>query len=582
MPMSMSIHPSPEAPLCSFWRRLDAAASGFKGPLLAALLTLISALPALVALPPLDRDESRFAEASAQMLETGDFVNIRYQTEARDKKPVGIHWLQAASVRALSSVEKREIWAYRIPSLLGAMVAAAACAWGAGAFFGPRAGLFAGAVLGASFILSSEAFIAKTDGALCGAVTLAMASLGRLYGAARGEGTAGRAERVLFWLGLAASVIIKGPVGPGVVGLAILCLCAADRQALWLKGLGWGWGLVLMVMVIGPWFVAITISTDGAFWAKAVGGDIAPKIRGVHETHGAPFGFYAVLAPLLLFPSSFLLPAALLAGWRGRAASGVRFALAWLIPMWIVFEIAPTKLVHYTLPLYGAVAWLIAAALTKPKTALGPGTRIVGAALSLLAGVGLTVFAVLGVQAYGGPGAGLAASLAAVLALITGGVGAWCLMKRREQAGLLLCLGLGVLTHIAFSAAVLPRLSVLWVSARAAEALAKDGLDPRNGVTTGPVAVVGYAEPSLVFALGTGTELDSPADGADSVSDGQPAIVEAREDAAFRAALAAEKASAIPVETIKGFDYSIGKPVALTIWKSLAPPPKSDDQAAAP
>jgi hypothetical protein len=102
--------------------------------------------------------------------------------------------------------------------------------------------------------------------------------------------------------------------------------------------------------------------------------------------------------------------------------------------------------------------------------------------------------------------------------------------------------------------------------------LAKDGLDPRNGVTTGPVAVVGYAEPSLVFALGTATELDTPADGADSVSDGQPAIVEGRADKAFRAALSAQKVPARPVDEVKGFDYSTGKPVDLTIWRSLAPP----------
>src|SRR3569833_4744984 len=87
------------------------------------------------------------------MLETRDFVVIRYQDEPRFKKPVGIHWLQAASVSLLSSPEAREIWAYRIPSLLGAMLAAAACAWGASAFFGPPAGLLVGALLGLSFLL---------------------------------------------------------------------------------------------------------------------------------------------------------------------------------------------------------------------------------------------------------------------------------------------------------------------------------------------------------------------------------------------------------------------------------------------
>src|SRR5437763_8680150 len=130
---------------------------GWRGPALAALIAGLAGLPGLLAVPPLDRDESRFAQATAQMLESGDFVVIRYQDEPRFKKPVGIHWLQAASVSLFSSPEARQIWAYRIPSLMGAMLAAAACAWGASAFFGAPGGLLAGAMLGTTFLLSTEA-----------------------------------------------------------------------------------------------------------------------------------------------------------------------------------------------------------------------------------------------------------------------------------------------------------------------------------------------------------------------------------------------------------------------------------------
>jgi hypothetical protein len=103
-------------------------------------------------------------------------------------------------------------------------------------------------------------------------------------------------------------------------------------------------------------------------------------------------------------------------------------------------------------------------------------------------------------------------------------------------------------------------------------ALAVAGLDPRDGVTTGPVVLVGYAEPSLVFALG-GAELDDAADGADSVADGQPAVVEKRQDQAFRAALAAQNVAAKPAAEVKGFDYSTGKAMDLVVWRSLATPP---------
>src|SRR5579871_1218049 len=92
---------------------IDRAAAKGRGPLIAAALALLASLPGLFTLPPIDRDESRFAEASAQMLESGDFTMIRFQDQPRFKKPVGIYWLQALSVKTLSSVGRRDIWPYR-------------------------------------------------------------------------------------------------------------------------------------------------------------------------------------------------------------------------------------------------------------------------------------------------------------------------------------------------------------------------------------------------------------------------------------------------------------------------------------
>src|ERR1700691_4000959 len=57
-------------------------------------------LPGFFNIPPIDRDEARFAQASKQMIETGDYVDIRFQDEVRYKKPVGIYWLQAGVVEA--------------------------------------------------------------------------------------------------------------------------------------------------------------------------------------------------------------------------------------------------------------------------------------------------------------------------------------------------------------------------------------------------------------------------------------------------------------------------------------------------
>src|SRR5690606_21998799 len=124
---------------------LDRLVEGWRGPLLAALVALLAGLPGLLLLPPLDRDEARFAQVTAQMLETGDFIDLRFQDQGHYRKPAGVHWLQAVAVSAVSEVEARDIRPYRLPSLLGAMLAAWACAWGGAALFGARAGFLAGA-----------------------------------------------------------------------------------------------------------------------------------------------------------------------------------------------------------------------------------------------------------------------------------------------------------------------------------------------------------------------------------------------------------------------------------------------------
>src|SRR5881392_2986029 len=88
-------------------------------------VALLGFLPGIFSIPPIDRDEARFAQATKQMVETGDYIDIRFQDEVRYKKPVGIYWLQASIVKAASATGFRNalttIWLYRVPSLVGAV-----------------------------------------------------------------------------------------------------------------------------------------------------------------------------------------------------------------------------------------------------------------------------------------------------------------------------------------------------------------------------------------------------------------------------------------------------------------------------
>ncbi len=548
---------------------------GWRGPALAALIAFLAGLPGLLAVPPLDRDESRFAQATAQMLESRDFVVIRYQEEPRFKKPVGIHWLQAASVSVFSSPEDREIWAYRIPSLLGAMLAAAACAWGASAFFGAPAGLLAGAMLGTTFLLSTEALIAKTDATLCGATTLALAALARLYAESRGGPPAGKRAWLLFWLGLSLGALDKGPITPMVAALTIGVLCLMDRKAAWLGRLNWAWGLILLVAICGPWAWAVTVATDGGFWSAALGGDLAPKLAGGQESHGAPPGYYALLSPILMFPMTLMLPAAAVTAWTRWREPGVRFAIAWLVPTWLVFEALPTKLVHYTLPAYGAVAWLAAAALIQP---IGRKTRWTGAVLVTVFGLLLAFGTFYLVKAYGDLSDLAFAIPTAALLAAAGLVGGYLLIYRAPPKAVAAAVGLGLLGHAGLAGGLAPRLNPLWLSSRVEKVMARAQLLPEQGIADAPVTVAGYAEPSLVFALGTPTELAGPEDAAQAIYEHRPAVVELRQEAAFEKALAVYRARTHLVGTVKGLDYSDGKKMTLNIYEAAAGSPQAPDQ----
>lgn len=542
-------------------RGLDGWITHRTTPLIAALVVLFAALPGLLALPVLDRDEARFAQGTAQMLDDGDFTAIRFQQSLRGGSAPGAHWLQAIVVKAVSTVEARAIQPYRLPSLLGLMLAAGACAWGAAGLFGRRAGGLAGVLFASTFGAAAAGGIAGSQGLFMGACALALAAFGRIYAASRGEPDApkaGRRTKVLLWTGVILGVLFKGPL---MLGLAILTgavLFAFDRRAPWFRGLGWGWGLIALFAIAGPWTWAVTVATDGEFWSPGA------TIAGA----GAPLGVQTLAAPLLLFPLSALLPLAAVFAWRSRTLAGVRLAVAFAAPAWLAFELAPDKQAHDALPLYVALVWLAAAAATLPWTP-GAAVRRVAAGLSLVCGLILGVGAVVLAIRFGAGGDVAMAALVAALLIAAALASAVAALRSEPAPPLLLACALAVLAHGAMLGVLLPQLERLWPSREALSALTRSGLDPRGGIALGPVATAGYAEPSLVFALGAATETGDARAAAAAIDEGRPAIVEAAEEAAFRREASRLGARPRAAATLEGFDYPRGADVKLTLY---APP----------
>ncbi len=257
-----------------------------------------------------------------------------------------------------------------------------------------------------------------------------------------------------------------------------------------------------------------------------------------------------------------MLPAALVTGWQRRSEPLIRFALCWLIPAWIMFELAPTKLVHYTLPTFGALALLMAAALTQP---IGRISRWAGAALGLLVAGLLSLIVLYGLTEFGRSTAQTWANITIVCAMMAAAIGGFMLVNRAAITAVLAAMVFGIIAHAGL-AGTLRQLRPLSVAPQLVKTMEVAGIHPAQGQLPGPVAITGFHEPSFVFLTGRETQLTDAAGAAKALAEGRPAIVEARDDQAFRTAMSELGAACRSVGEVRGHNYSNGDDVRLTVY----------------
>ncbi|WP_420434098.1 ArnT family glycosyltransferase [Hyphobacterium sp.] len=525
-----------------------------------AALAAIAALAGVFTVQPLDRDESRYAQATAQMLETGDFIDIRFQDDARHKKPVGIYWMQAVTVGLLSDATDREIWAYRLPSVIGAILAVLGCFWAGTRLMNREAAFVGAAMLAVSSLLAAEAGIAKTDAMLAGLTTLAMAALVQL----RHGG--GKRAALVFWAMLGLGILVKGPVTPMIAGLAIIALVAWERRIEWLKPLLFWPGPVMAALIVLPWIISIEIATGGNFLFGAFLDDLAPKLSSGDEGHGGWPGYHLLLLPVLSIPFGFFLLPGLhrAAAWLGteERAQAVRFLIAWIAPAWIVFELMPTKLPHYPLPLYAALA-LIAGLGWEYYRAAPAWSRWGSLAFGLAGAAGFAALLVFGPATYGGePFVGMMS--AAIFGVAIVGV-AIELLRIRAHAALALALFASISGHYLLRGVVIPATPDLDLSQRVA-GVARD-MAAGHGVRDMPV-YSSYTEPSLVFALGTDTRLlaiDALVEAIAEAGDVVVSIEDSARSGDDPLALARLDAQVCAREEVAGYNYSRGERTVLIV-----------------
>jgi 4-amino-4-deoxy-L-arabinose transferase-like glycosyltransferase len=253
------------------------------------------------------------------------------------------------------------------------------------------------------------------------------------------------------------------------------------------------------------------------------------KVGSGQEKHWAPPGYY-----LLAFYGTFW-PGAILAGiaapfaWSRRREDGIAFVLAWVAPAWLIFEAVPTKLPHYVLPLYPAIAVLTSIAILRGFV----GPQRFGAKPWVLLVPFIPLALALGLSAAGWYLDGTVLFTAIPVLLAATGVAylAWRLFTKGQVLRAAF-LGIAASPLLALGVFGLAQgdLRSLKLSPRLAEVARAMPCEPE-------VATLGYREPSLVFLVGTRLEMLESGPEAAAFLAGGPcrlAFVESRFDAPFR------------------------------------------------
>lgn len=332
-------------PAATSWSRSLALALG-------TLLLLACWLMGLGAAPLADVDEGAFAEASREMLASGDWGHTTLNGADRFDKPPLVYWLQASTLALFGPHE----WVVRLPSALCAWLQGLVLAAFAWRRWGDTAAVLV-AVMAATVLGLAVIGRAATADALLNLLIVAAAlDLWRFIESAGTQHAVLR--RAGLWIGL--GILAKGPVAALVPMAACALLCAwpglPGRAIGWRRWLDPG-AWLLMIGVPLPWYLYALMRHGQAFIDGFIVRHNIERFTGALEGHsGGPW--YPLLAlPVLLLPWSPLL-VGLARQWRLLWQEPLsRFLLGWAAFVLVFFAIAATKLPHYVL--YGSAPLLL-------------------------------------------------------------------------------------------------------------------------------------------------------------------------------------------------------------------------------
>ena len=342
-----------------------------------------------------DETEPLFAEASRQMLVTGDWITPFFNGETRFDKPALIYWCQAIAYAVIGVNE----WAVRLPSALAAIglicLAFYTLVWQQTqidkllqTYNSNRRWLVAGlatAMMAFNPQMIVWGRIGVSDMLLTGCIASALLCFFIGYvsndpkTSSHGNLTANKFSifsffpsgwYLAFYILIGAAILTKGPVGIVLPGL-IVCLFLfylGNFIKVWQEAKPLR-GLLIVGAIALPWYVLVALQNGSSYIDSFFGYHNVERFTSVVNRHSAPWYFYFIVVLVGFAPYAVYLPAAMaklkfwdFKHWRSqpRVQQLGLFAFIWFVGVFGFFTIAVTKLPSYVLPLMPAAAILIA------------------------------------------------------------------------------------------------------------------------------------------------------------------------------------------------------------------------------
>jgi 4-amino-4-deoxy-L-arabinose transferase-like glycosyltransferase len=326
---------------------------------LAALLGLLLLLPGLGSAPFDDPGEGQHAEIAREAWASGNLLDLRLNGVRYFDKPPLLYWLIALDFSVWGPSE----WAARLPSVVGAVAAAAATALLGARLLGPGAGLLAAAALLSCALFAAFGRYVRPETLF--AATIQISLTGLLLGVT-GGGRDARRWAIAGCAALGLASLVKDPLGlvaPLAAVAAALAACGRLRPVRrWLPPAG----LALMLTLGLGWYAWSALQHPGFLWYAVVDNHILNAVglrRFPDEDVPLGSGEFLSVAALGAFP--WIIPAGLMVvllirrrAWRDPGEVPWVALSLWWMGLWGLFTLSAFKLPHYGLPAYPAVTLL--------------------------------------------------------------------------------------------------------------------------------------------------------------------------------------------------------------------------------